>query len=37
MSEWLPAGDTLSQMIIEKLPSPKEAQPYRTEILYCGN
>lgn len=24
-------------MIIEKLPSPKEAQKYRTDILYTGN
>lgn len=24
-------------MIIEKLPSPREAQQYRTEILYCGS
>jgi elongation factor 2 len=33
---WLPAGDTLLQMICIHLPSPVTAQKYRTDLLYEG-
>ena len=36
MKLWLPAGDTLLQMITIHLPSPIAAQKYRMEILYEG-
>jgi elongation factor 2 len=36
MRKWLPAGDTLLQMICIFLPSPVTAQRYRTEMLYEG-
>lgn len=36
MGRWLPVADTLTRMIIEKLPSPKVAQKYRVENLYTG-
>eukprot|EP01128_Nolandella_sp_AFSM9_P003856 TRINITY_DN1695_c0_g1_i2.p1 TRINITY_DN1695_c0_g1~~TRINITY_DN1695_c0_g1_i2.p1 ORF type:complete len:697 (-),score=151.06 TRINITY_DN1695_c0_g1_i2:681-2771(-) len=36
LQRWLPAGDALSQMIIEHLPSPLVAQKYRVENLYTG-
>jgi len=36
MRKWLPAGDTLLQMITIHLPSPVTAQKYRTELLYEG-
>lgn len=36
MHKWLPAGDSLFQMICIDLPSPVVAQKYRTEILYEG-
>lgn len=36
MRTWLPAGDTLFQMISVHLPSPVTAQKYRAEILYEG-
>ena len=36
MQKWLPAGDAVLEMIVCKLPSPAEAQAYRTEILYEG-
>jgi elongation factor 2 len=36
MQTWLPAADTLLQMIVNFLPSPAEAQQYRCEILYSG-
>ena len=36
MRKWLPAGDTLLQMIAIHLPSPVTAQRYRTELLYEG-
>lgn len=36
MHKWLPAGDTLLQMIAIHLPSPVIAQRYRTELLYEG-
>lgn len=36
MRRWLPAGDTLLQMICIHLPSPLTAQKYRTDLLYEG-
>jgi len=36
MRNWLPAGDTLLQMIAIHLPSPVTAQAYRCELLYEG-
>jgi elongation factor 2 len=36
MRRWLPAGDTLLQMICIHLPSPVTAQRYRTDLLYEG-
>jgi len=36
MQKWLPAGETLLQMITIHLPSPVTAQRYRMEILYEG-
>jgi len=36
MRTWLPAGDTLFQMITIHLPSPVVAQKYRAEMLYEG-
>ncbi|GMR62993.1 hypothetical protein PMAYCL1PPCAC_33188, partial [Pristionchus mayeri] len=36
MRKWLPAGDTLLQMICIHLPSPVAAQKYRMELLYEG-
>ena len=36
MRNWLPAGDTLLQMITIHLPSPETAQKYRCEMLYEG-
>lgn len=36
MTNWLPLSDSLLGMIIEKLPSPKEAQVYRAPDLYTG-
>jgi len=36
MRTWLPAGDTLLQMIAIHLPSPVTAQFYRMEMLYEG-
>jgi elongation factor 2 len=36
MKKWLPAGDTLLQMICIHLPSPITAQKYRMELLYEG-
>lgn len=36
MRKWLPAGDTLLQMIAIHLPSPVTAQRYRVETLYEG-
>ncbi len=34
MQKWLPAGDTLLEMIVLHLPSPRDAQKYRTPLLY---
>jgi elongation factor 2 len=36
MMKFLPASETLLQMIIMHLPSPKAAQKYRAEMLYSG-
>jgi len=36
MRKFLPAADTLLEMIIVHLPSPKKAQGYRTNTLYNG-
>ena len=36
MSKWLPAADALLEMIVLHLPSPVEAQKYRTDLLYEG-
>jgi len=36
MRTWLPAGDTLFNMITIHLPSPVTAQKYRAEMLYEG-
>uniref|UniRef100_A0A915JZM1 Tr-type G domain-containing protein n=1 Tax=Romanomermis culicivorax TaxID=13658 RepID=A0A915JZM1_ROMCU len=36
MRRWLPAGETLLQMICIHLPSPVTAQRYRTDLLYEG-
>lgn len=36
MKKWLPAGETLLQMITMHLPSPVAAQAYRASMLYEG-
>jgi elongation factor 2 len=36
MQTWLPAAETLLQMIVNHLPSPRVAQGYRAENLYAG-
>lgn len=36
MSRWLPAADTLLEMMVLHLPSPRAAQKYRTSYLYEG-
>lgn len=36
MMKFLPAAETLLQMIAVHLPSPKKAQSYRAEMLYSG-
>lgn len=36
MSKWLPAADCLLEMMVLHLPSPREAQKYRTSYLYEG-
>jgi elongation factor 2 len=36
MMKFLPAADTLLQMLVMHLPSPKKAQAYRAEMLYSG-
>merc|ERR1712198_757683 len=36
MRKWIPAGDTLLEMITIHLPSPVTAQRYRMEMLYEG-
>jgi len=36
MMKFLPAADTLLEMIVMHLPSPRKAQAYRAEMLYSG-
>lgn len=36
LRKWLPAADCLIEMMVEHLPSPIEAQKYRTSYLYEG-
>ena len=36
MMKFLPAADTLLEMIVVQLPSPAKAQAYRAEMLYSG-
>jgi len=36
MQKWLPAGDTVLEMIVLHLPSPAKAQKYRVDTLYEG-
>lgn len=36
MRTWLPAGETLLQMITIHLPSPVTSQKYRAALLYEG-
>lgn len=36
MMKFLPAAETLLQMIVMHLPSPQKAQTYRAEMLYSG-
>ena len=36
MMKFLPAAETLLEMIVRQLPSPKKAQAYRAEMLYSG-
>jgi len=36
MQKWLPAGDTVLEMIVLNLPSPVQAQKYRVDTLYNG-
>lgn len=37
MMTWLPAGDALTELVVEHLPSPRAAQKYRYEALYNGD
>lgn len=37
MRNWLPAGDSVLEMVIQYLPSPKKAQLYRGKELYTGD
>lgn len=36
MSSWLNAADNILEMVVNHLPSPKEAQVYRAPYLYEG-
>ena len=36
MQKWLPAGDAVLEMVVLHLPSPRDAQKYRTDALYEG-
>ena len=36
MMKWLNAADTLLEMMVCHLPSPRAAQKYRTDYLYNG-
>lgn len=37
MMTWLPAGDALTELVVEHLPSPRAAAKYRYEALYNGD
>jgi elongation factor 2 len=36
MRRWLPAADSLLELVVTRLPSPLEAQRYRVAVLYDG-
>ena len=36
MAKWLPLADTILEMMVIHLPSPKRAQKYRVKVLYEG-
>jgi len=36
MQKWLPAHDALLEMLVQHLPSPRQAQKYRVAALYTG-
>jgi len=36
MQKWLPAHDALLEMLVQHLPSPRQAQKYRVSSLYTG-
>jgi len=36
MSRWINAAECILEMMVVHLPSPREAQKYRTEYLYEG-
>jgi elongation factor 2 len=36
MARWINAADTVLEMMIRHLPSPRMAQKYRTRYLYEG-
>ena len=36
MQKWLNASDSILEMVVLKLPSPKLAQKYRVKYLYEG-
>jgi len=36
MQKWLPAHDALLEMLVQHLPSPRQAQKYRVDSLYTG-
>jgi len=36
MAKWINAADTLLEMMVVHLPSPRKAQKYRTTYLYEG-
>lgn len=37
LRKWFPASDALLEMIVQKLPSPDQAQKYRAECFYKGD
>jgi len=37
LMNWLPAGEALTELIVDHLPSPRAAQKYRYEALYNGD
>jgi len=36
MARWINAADTILEMMVVHLPSPRAAQKYRTDYLYEG-